>query len=88
MFLSCTGWKLWGSVCPGSPTGRPLHPVLLHPAPESGPGLRGEEWGPVSQRGDQRDLQSGSLHTQRPHANSTVTAGWVRNTYSVLMTVL
>lgn len=77
MPLSFPGRKLWGALCPGPPQGCPLHPVLLHPAPEPGPGLRGEERGSVGQRGDQRHLQPGSLHAERTHADAAVTAGRV-----------
>lgn len=77
MSLSFPGWKLWGTLCPGPPQGRPLHPVLLHPAPEPGPGLWGEDCGSVSQRGDQWHLKPGSLHTERAHGNSAVAAGRV-----------
>lgn len=74
---SLPGWKLWRPLCPGPPQGRPLHPVLLHPAPEPGAGLRGEERGSVGQRGDQRHLQPGRVHAERTDANTAVAAGWV-----------
>lgn len=78
--MSLPGWKLWGTFCPGAPQGRPLHPVLLHPAPEPGPGLQREGCSSVSQRGDQRHLQPGSLHPERTHAHAAVAAGRVSMT--------
>lgn len=75
--LSSSGWKLRSPLRPGAPQGRPLHPLLLHPAPEPGPGLRGEERRSVGQRGDQRHLQSGSVHAERAHGDAAVAAGWV-----------
>lgn len=76
-FFFLTGGKLWRPLRPGPPQGRPLHPVLLHPTPEPGAGLRREERGLVGQLGHQRHLQPGRVLAERAHADAAVAAGWV-----------
>lgn len=77
-FVSFPGREPCSSVvCTAPSQGRPLYPVLLHPTPEPGPDLWGQDGGPVDQRGDQWHLQHGSLLAQRTHANTTVAARWV-----------
>ena len=73
------GGKLWRSLCPGPPPGCPLHPVLLHPTPEPGSGLWGEERGSVCNRGLQRHLQFGRVHLKRTDSYAAVAAVWVSN---------